>query len=71
LPGRFATTTNGETFPIALENYCTLRGASRESTTVDAENRSRVFEGRDLAGSVITDLMTNCLLQNNSAAHHR
>lgn len=56
LPGRFAATTNGETFPMALESYCTLRGAGRDSTTVDAENRSRVFEGRNLTGSVITDL---------------
>jgi hypothetical protein len=56
LPGRFATTTNGETFPLALESYCTLRGAGRDSTTLDAENRGRVFEGRDLAGGFITDM---------------
>ncbi len=56
LPGRFAAATNGEIFPVALESYCTLRGAGRDSTTVDAENRSRVFEGRDLTGSAITDL---------------
>ncbi|MGH7454049.1 MAG: NosD domain-containing protein, partial [bacterium] len=56
LPGRFAAATNGEAFPVTLESYCTLRGAGRDSTTVDAENRSRVFEGRNLAGSMITDL---------------
>jgi hypothetical protein len=56
LPGRFAATTNGELFPIALESYCTLRGAGRDSTTLDAENRSRVFEGHDLAGSIIMDM---------------
>jgi predicted outer membrane repeat protein len=56
LPGRFAAATNGETFPIALRSHLTVRGAGRDSTAIDTENRSRVFEGRDLAGSVITDL---------------
>ncbi len=56
LPGRFAAATSGETFPLTLAKYLTVRGAGRDSTTVDAENRGRVFEGRDLAGNVITDM---------------
>jgi len=56
LPGKFAASTNGETFPLALENYLVLRGAGRDSTTVDAENGSCVFEGVNLIGSVISGL---------------
>jgi predicted outer membrane repeat protein len=56
LPGRFAASTNGETFPVALESHVTLRGAGRDSTTLDAEGQSRVFEGWNVIGSVIADL---------------
>ena len=56
LPGKFAASTNGEIFPIALESYINLRGAGRDSTTVDAENRHRIFEGSNLVGSLIADL---------------
>ncbi|MCG3118444.1 MAG: hypothetical protein ALAOOOJD_00649 [bacterium] len=56
LPGKFAAATNGETFPISLESYIKLRGVSRDSTTIDAANGNRVFEGRDVAGGGIADL---------------
>jgi predicted outer membrane repeat protein len=56
LPGKFAKATNGEAFPIPLESYVVLRGASRDSTTVDAESRSQVFVGHDVVGSVIANL---------------
>jgi hypothetical protein len=56
LPGKFAASTNGEKFPLVLENYLILRGAGRDSTTVDAENGSRVFEGNNLVGSSIAGL---------------
>ena len=56
LPGRFAAATNKESFPILLESYVNLRGVSRDSTTIDGENHSRVLEGRDLVNSVVSDL---------------
>jgi hypothetical protein len=56
LPGKFSPATNGEIFPVPLESYITLRGVGRDSATVDAANRSRVFEGHDLLGSTIADL---------------
>jgi len=56
LPGKISLASNGETFPIPLENYITIRGVGRDSTTVDAANRNRVFEGRDVVGSTIADL---------------
>ncbi|MDZ7363831.1 MAG: T9SS type A sorting domain-containing protein [candidate division KSB1 bacterium] len=56
LPGKFAASTNGDMFPLVLENYLIWRGAGRDSTTLDAENGSRVFEGHNLVGSVISGL---------------
>ncbi|GEM_PF-2831392 len=56
LPGKFAASTNGETFPLVLENYLVLRGAGRDSTIIEAENGSRVFEGNNLVGSIISGL---------------
>ena len=56
LPGKFSGATNAEIFPIPLESYVTVRGVNRDSVTVDAANRARVFEGRDVVGSIIADL---------------
>ncbi|MDZ7289988.1 MAG: DUF1565 domain-containing protein [candidate division KSB1 bacterium] len=56
LQGRFAVSTNGEAFPITLKNFLVLRGASRDSTSVDAENRSRVFEGNNVVGSTVVNM---------------
>lgn len=56
LPGKFSSATNGESFPIPLESFVAVRGVSRDSVTVDAANRSRVFAGRDVMGSAIADL---------------
>jgi len=56
LPGKFANATTGETFPIIMESYLNLRGGGRDSTTVDAGNSNRAFEGRDIVGSVLADL---------------
>jgi len=56
LPGKFSNATNGEIFPLPLESYVAVRGVSRDSATVDAANRNRVFTGRDVVGSVIADL---------------
>lgn len=55
-PGRFAKSVNGENFPIPLESDVILSGAGRDSTAVDAEQSSRVFEGRDVVGSVVANL---------------
>gem|GEM_PF-877628 len=48
--GVYSSSTNGENFPLEMEDYVSLRGVNADSVRLDASEQNRVIELRNRAG---------------------